>query len=40
MIRDIGQDSFLQAHMCDSLKDDFETPFYPIVQVSHVCQQY
>ena len=28
MIRDIGQDSFQQAHMCDSLKDDSETPLY------------
>jgi len=28
MIRDIGEDSFQQAHMCDSLKDDFETPIY------------
>jgi len=29
MIRYIGQDSFQQAHMCDSLKDDSETPLYP-----------
>jgi len=29
MIHDIGQDSFQQAHMCDSLKDDSETPLYP-----------
>jgi len=29
MIQDIGQDSFQQAHMCDSLKDEYETPFYP-----------
>jgi len=29
MIRDIGEDSFQQAHMCDSLKDDSKTPLYP-----------
>ena len=28
MIRDVGEDSFQQAHMCDSLKDDSETPLH------------
>ena len=28
IIHDIEEDSFQQAHMCDSLKDDSETPFY------------
>jgi len=40
MIRDIGEDSFHQAHVYDSLKDDLVTKLYPIVQVFHVCQQY
>jgi len=29
IIHDIGQDSFQQAHMCDSLKDYSKIPFYP-----------
>ena len=29
MICDIGEDSFQQPHMCDSLKDDSKTPLYP-----------
>jgi len=40
MIRDIGEDSFHQAHVYDSLKDDSLTKLYPVVQVFHVCQQY
>jgi len=40
MIRDIGGESVHQAHVFDSLKDDSGTELYPVVQVSHVCQQY
>jgi len=29
MIRDIGEDSFHQAHVYGSLKDDSETELYP-----------
>jgi len=29
MIRDTREDRFQEAHMCDSLKDNFGTPFYP-----------
>jgi len=29
MIRDIGEDSFRQAHVYGSLKDDSETELYP-----------
>ena len=29
MIRDIGEDSFHQAHVYDSLKDDPVTELYP-----------
>jgi len=37
MIRDIGEYSFHETHVYDSLKDDSTTKCILVVQVSHVC---
>jgi len=40
VIHDIGEDSFHQAHVYDSLKDDSITELYPYCSTFSDCQQY